>query len=225
MITATAATPRIANRTKRARSGLSMNARSGARGAADDAREDDEADAVADPLLGDQLAQPHQGDRCPAVRVTIWVSVSQLPRSNGGAEHAVRRQERQQPVRLEQRHRHRQVARVLVDLGAAVLTLALQRLERGDDARHELHDDRGVDVRVHAQRHDREVRQAAAREQVEQPEDRVRAQELLELRRVDARDRDVREHPEDQQDPGDEQDPAPEVRRAERVEQALEHGR
>ena len=38
----------------------------------------------------------------------------------------------------------------------------------GHDARHQLHDDRGVDVRVHPQRHDREVRQAAAREQVEQ---------------------------------------------------------
>ena len=50
-------------------------------------------------------------------------------------------------------------------------------------------------------------------------------EEVVELRRVDARDRDVGEQPEDEQDPGDEQDPAPEVRRAERVEQGLEHGR
>ena len=47
----------------------------------------------------------------------------------------------------------------------------------------------------------------------------------LELAAVDARDRDVRQQPEDDEDPGDVEDPAPEVRRPERVEQRLEHGR
>ena len=59
----------------------------------------------------------------------------------------------------------------------------------GHDARHQLHDDRRVDVRVHPQRHDREVRQAAAREQVEQAGQRVALDEDLQLRLVDARDR------------------------------------
>ena len=74
--------------------------------------------------------------------------VSRLARSNAG-EDALRVEEREEAVGLQQRQRHRQVAGVLVDLVAAVLTLAAQRLQRRDDARHQLHDDRRVDVRVH----------------------------------------------------------------------------
>ena len=151
--------------------------------------------------------------------------VSQLPRSNGVARTLFAFEQGEEPVGLEQGHRHRQVPRVLVDLGAPVLALALEGLQRRHHAGHELHDDRGVDVRVHAQRHDREVGQAAAREQVEQPEDRAVVQEVAELGTVDARHRHVGQEPEDEQDPGDEQDPAPEVRRAERIEQGLEHVR
>ena len=53
----------------------------GARQAGHDAREDDEADAVADAALGDELADPHQQDR--ARRQGGWspISVLKLVRS------------------------------------------------------------------------------------------------------------------------------------------------
>ena len=126
--------------------------------ASHDAREDDEADAVADAALGDQLADPHHQDGAGGER-------EQLGERRRAGEVEVRddavagalRQDGQVAVGLEQGHRHGQVARVLVDLVAAVLALARELLEAGHDARHQLHDDRGVDVGVHAQRDDREA--------------------------------------------------------------------
>ena len=100
----------------------------------------------------------------------------------------------------------------------------LQGLELGDDPGHQLHDDRGVDVRVHPEADDREARQPAAREQVEQPEQRVVVEELRHRRRVRSGHGHVRQEAEDDQDPGDEQDSPPEVRRSEGVEQVLDHG-
>ena len=109
----------------------------------------------------------------PAVRVTIWVSVVEVREVEAARQHALRVEQRQEPVRLEQGHRHGQVAGVLVDLVPAVLALALEGLERRDHARHQLHDDRGVDVRVHAQGDDREARQPAAGQQVQHAEQGV----------------------------------------------------
>ena len=134
MITATAAIRQDAEQHEPGEVGVAEEAGQRARSAADDAREDDEADAVADPLLGDQLAQPHQDDRArgeghdlgqrlPAAEVERRLSTP------------LALEEREEPVRLEERHRHRQVAGVLVDLLAAVLALALERLERRDHAR------------------------------------------------------------------------------------------
>jgi hypothetical protein len=65
----------------------------------------------------------------------------------------------------------RAVARVLGDLAPPGLAFLLQRLERGHHVGHQLHDDRRRDVRHDAQREDREARQRAAREHVEQAED------------------------------------------------------
>ena len=48
-----------------------------------DAREDDEADAVADAALGDQLADAHGQDRAGGQREDL-VMVSRLARSNSG---------------------------------------------------------------------------------------------------------------------------------------------
>ena len=48
---------------------------------------------------------------------------------------AARVEERQEPVGLQHRHRDGEVAGVLVDLVATVLTLAAERLQRGHDAR------------------------------------------------------------------------------------------
>ena len=121
----------------------------------------------------------HMSRTEPVVRATIWTSVVEVGQAErAGQDRWVRVVEQgQEAVRLEQGQRHGQVAGVLVDLVPAVLALAAQRLEPRDDARHQLHDDRGVDVRVHAEPDDREARQAAAREQVEQAEQRVAAEE------------------------------------------------
>ena len=132
----------------------------------------------------------------------------------------------QEAERLQERHRHGQVAGVLVDLVAAVLALAAERLERRDHARHQLHDDRGVDVRVH--RRARRPRSSTGRRRTNRsrmPNSGVVLEELRELAvAVDARQRHLGQQPEDDQDPEDEEDPAPDVRRAEGVEQRLEHG-
>ena len=63
------------------------------------------------------------------------------------------------------------------------------------------------------------ARQAAAGEQVDDPERGVVLEELRERGAVDARQGDLGEHAVDDQDPEDEEDPAPDVRRAEGVEQ------
>ncbi len=203
--------------------GLSRKALSAPGRAADDAGEDDEADAVADAPLGDELADPHQDDRARGQGRDLGqrLEARQVERAR---QDVLRRQQGQHAVGLQDRHRDGQVAGVLVDLVAPELTLAAERLERRHDARHQLHDDRGVDVRVHPQRDDREVRQAAAREQVEQADQRVALDELLQLRLVDARDRHRRQQPEDDQQAEDVEDPPPDVGRAEGVEQGFEHG-
>ena len=75
--------------------------------------------------------------------------------------------------RLRRGERDGQVARVLVDLGVARLALLLQLLEPRDDDRQQLEDDRGRDVRHDPEREERELRERAAREQVQQAEDRA----------------------------------------------------
>ena len=160
----------------------------------------------------------------PAVSVAIWVSVSRLARSKVPVRTPLRVEQGQEAVGLEDGHRDGEVAGVLGDLVAPVLTLAAQRLERRHDALHQLHDDRCVDVGVHAERHDREAGQSATREEVQQAEQRVALEEGVELRPVDARDRHGGQHPEDDEQPQDDQDPAPDVRRTEGVEQGFEHG-
>ena len=101
---------------------------------------------------------------------------------------------------------------------------ALQRLERRDDTRHELHDDRRVDVGVHAQGDDREGGQTAAREEVEQLQEGLRVEHLRERFAIDAGDRHVREHAHDHEHAEDVEDPAPDIRRPEGVDERVEHG-
>ena len=141
------------------------------RDAADDAGEDDEADAVAEAALADQLAEPHEQDRAggEAEQQADRLDAEQVV----GRDDAVRAQQHADAVALGDRERHGQHAGVLVEPVAAVLALAAQLLERWDHAAHELHDDAGVDVRVHPEADDRRGRQAASREDVQDPEQRV----------------------------------------------------
>ena len=105
-------------RTGRCRAGSGCRARiAGPRpGPGDDAGEDDEADAVADALLGDQLAEPHRSI-VPATSVIIWTHDSALPRPKPPtSDHALGGEGRQDAEGLEEGHRHGQVAGVLVEL-------------------------------------------------------------------------------------------------------------
>ena len=134
----------------------------------DDAGEDDQRDAVADAARGDLLAEPHQEHRAAGQRdhrreaeepARIDDDVGRALQADGDA------------VGLEHGEHHRQVARVLVDDLAALLAFLLQLLERRDDRRHELHDDRGGDVGHDAEREDRHALDGAAGEHVEHAQD------------------------------------------------------
>ena len=68
MITATATIARIANAMTSGDVRRLTGSAPTPPGRGDDAGEDDEADAVADAALGDELAEPHQGDRAGGQR-------------------------------------------------------------------------------------------------------------------------------------------------------------
>src|SRR5437773_3923947 len=114
-------------------------------------------------------------------------------------------------------------ARVLIDLVAPVLAFLRQALERGDRLVEERHDDRGVDVGVHAERDDRQLREATAREEIEQVEQLARVEDVLELRLVHTRQRHVREEAEHHEHAEREEDLVAQVRSAERLEERGEH--
>ena len=187
-----------------------------------DAGEDDEADAVAYAALSDELADPHRQDRARCERDHLGDrGQAQDVEVRDGA--GLRGQDGQVAIRLEERKRHRQVARVLVDPGAAVFAFARQSLEAGHDARHELHDDRGVDVRVDTHRHDRERAQAAATEEVEQLQELLLIDDLGDRVAVDRRHRHHGQRPVDDEHSEHEQNAPADVRRTECVDQRLEH--
>ena len=160
----------------------------------------------------------------PAVKLSSRLIVSMLNRSVG-RDDAVRAEQDADAVALGERERHGQHARVLVEAVAPVLALTAQLLERRDHPAHQLHDDAGVDVGVHPQADDRRGRQAASREDVQDPEQRVVREQVRQRLRVHVRDRNVRQRPEDREDPEREEELAPDVRRAEggddRVDQAV----
>jgi hypothetical protein len=120
------------------------------------------------PALGDLLAEPHQEHRAGDERDRAHHAERESRRDH---EARLRLERDRDAERLEEREAERGVARVLRDLSPARLALLLQRLERRDYHRAELHDDRRRDVRHDAEREDREALQRAAGEHVEQAED------------------------------------------------------
>ena len=126
----------------------------GVRESRGDAGEDDDRDAVAQATLGHLLAEPHQEHG------------ARHQRDDGGeAEHQARvdhksglRLERDRDAgRLEKREEDRPVARVLGDLALARLALFSELLQLRGHRGHELHDDRGRDIRHDAEREDRKA--------------------------------------------------------------------
>ncbi len=133
----------------------------------DDAGEDDQRNAVADAARGDLLAEPHQEHRAAEEG-----DDRRDPEEPAGiGDHAGRALEaHRNAVGLQHAEQHRAVAGVLVDDLAALLAFLLELLQRGNDRGHELHDDRGGDVRHDAEREDRHAFHGAAGEHVEEAE-------------------------------------------------------
>jgi hypothetical protein len=175
-----------------------------------DPGEDDDRDAVAQAALGHLLAQPHQ-EHSPGHQ-----------RHHGGdAEHQSRVDhqsglglERDRDARrLEQREEDGTVAGVLRDLALPRLPLLLELLELRRYRGHQLHDDRGRDVRHDSQGENREARKRSAREHVEQAEDAalLGLEQLGEPDRVDSRNGNVRADAEDDERQQQEDQPLLEI--------------
>jgi hypothetical protein len=149
--------------------------------------EDEERDSVADPALRDQLAHPHEERRARGEREDDQDDTARACLQDALPLEQVRIAER-----LRGGEDDGQVSRVLVDLGVPGLALLLELLQPGDDDGQELQDDRRRDVRHDPEGEDRELRERAAREQVEETEHgpALSAEVALDRLRVDAGRRD-----------------------------------
>jgi hypothetical protein len=127
--------------------------------------------------------------------------------------------------RLDGRQQQRQVAGVLRNLAAAELAFLRQALEIRPHHRQQLQDDRRADVRHHAQRKDRDARQAAPGEHVVEAEHRVLRllRQNREGLRVHPGGRDVIADSIDREQPEGEQHPVAEVRDGKQISQAFDH--
>ena len=156
--------------------------------ARDDAGEDNDRDAVADPVFGDQLAEPDQEHR-PGRR-----GDEELQRGQRGMrvkqpivlDGAGVREQGALSQRLQHRQRHRDDPRDLVDpLPARFAALAHHLFQAWDHRLQNLDRDLRRDVGVDAQHHDRELPRAA-REQAEQLEQIVLRKRLAKAARSNA---------------------------------------
>jgi hypothetical protein len=174
------------------------------REAGDDRREDHQRDPVADAALGDELAHPHQQHRARRERDHDEEHVRRIEVGDDRRARVRRKALEEEDVadRLREREADREVARVLRDPRLPDLALLLQLLERRHDHRQQLQDDRRRDVRHDPEREQRDPRQPAAAERVQQVEDAAAAELALDLvdgLDVDARHRDVRAEPVERQ--------------------------
>lgn len=161
-----------------------------------DAHEDDERHAVADTPLRDKLAHPHDERRARHEREHH--DDARKPAGNGVAEnHAIGRRLEQQQIadRIDQTETERKVTRDLRDFAATCFAVLGPAADCGDDALHELHDDRRRDVGHDAEREHREMRKRASGEQVEHRHRHTAAlgrhERLRELAERDSRHRQV----------------------------------
>src|SRR5262249_20166607 len=192
----------------------------------DDTREDDQRDPVADALLGDLLADPHDergagGQRHPRQQAEAPPRIGHN-RSAPRTAHALEADG--DTERLHAREHDGAVARVLRDLLPPGLAFLGQPLQRGDHDRQQLQDDGRRDVRHDAEREDRQSSQVATREKIDHAQQRALdlIEELRERVAVDARGGDVgTQTVRDQQHRGEHQT-ALELRDLEDVLEALE---
>ena len=136
-----------------------------------DSGEDDQRHAVADAALADLLAQPHDERRPGGQRKNRQHHEPEARVDDNALLH--RHQALRDTERLQNRKDDGQVAGPLGDLAPPELAFLLQFFERGHHDGHQLQDDRRRDVRHDAEREDRQAADIAAREQVEEAEDRA----------------------------------------------------
>src|SRR6266511_746678 len=199
-------------------------------------REDQDRHAVADAPLRDELGQPHQqgGARGPGQhdergtgRVEAGDEVAALEAGEPEQPAAALMQGEHEAGRLHEREPDGEVAGPLRDLLLADLPFVLPFLELRDHDPEQLHDDRSRDVRHDPEEEDRDVRNRAPGEQVEEPDDPRALGLLLEVLdrvEVDERDREVGADPVDPDDDQREEDLVAQVGHPEHVPQAGEHG-
>ncbi|MPL95824.1 hypothetical protein SDC9_41996 [bioreactor metagenome] len=175
----------------------------------DDADEDDQRDAVADPARGDLLAQPHQEHRAADEGDDHR---DEEEDARGMGEIALLEADRQAPG-LEGGKTHRGVAGDLVDLLAALLAFLLHLLERRHQRGQQLHDDRGRDIGHDAEREDAHAAKRAAGEHRQHAADaRARlVHELAQCVRINAGHRDVGAKPVDNEEADGEVDALPQL--------------
>ncbi len=195
----------------------------GVRQVRDDAREDDERDAVADAALGDLLTEPHQEGGAGGQREHRHEAEAPAGLgddvSEGGAEAArgvaVQTLEPERDAHaLDDAEEHRSVAGVLVDLALARLALLTELLEGLHDHRHQRENDARRDVGHDVERKDRHLLQRTTAEQVEHAEEAtgLALHDLLQHVPVHTGRGDEDTDPVDGQHPQGEEDAAPKLR-------------
>ena len=175
----------------------------------DDSGHDDQGDAVADAAAGDLLAKPHQEHGSADERDDGGDPEhhARIEHGRAAARLAPAFQADGDEIALDRAQEDGAVARILVELLAPALALFL---EGGEGRRHrggELNDDGGGDVGHHSERDQAHPLQASAREHVEEIEHPAagRVEQVGERSRIDARQRDEAQQPED--DEGAESEP------------------
>src|SRR6266540_389635 len=201
-----------------------------------DRREDQDRHAVPDAALGDELGQPHQQrgtgrpdqyDERGAGRVEDRDEVAALEAGEAEEPALALVQSEHEAGRLHECEPDREVTGPLGDLLLADLALVLPFLELRDHDPEQLHDDRRRDVRHDPEEEDRDVRDRAAREEVEEAHDPGVLRLLLQVLdrvEVDERDRQVGADAVDPDDQQGEEDLVAQVGHPEHVPQPGEHG-
>ena len=190
-----------------------------------DPGEDDQGDAVADALLGDQLAQPDEehrprgegqaerdgGQEGGAVE-EAEVGDDPLPGQQGGLG-----------VGLQQGQGHGEDAGVLGEARAPGLAFLGELRQAGDHGGQDLHHDLGRDVGVDAEGGDGEGLQRAPGEEGEEAQELVALHQLAQGFLVDAGDGDVRHQPVDGQHGEGEDDLLAQVGELKRAPRRINH--
>src|SRR3972149_1459895 len=111
----------------------------------DDAREDEDGDAVSDPALADQLSQPDQEHRARGHGDDHGERGQGLgtakPDASRAGEPLLALHEYQLTVSLDEGHGHGHPVRVYLDLAPPLFALLGERLQGGHQRHHQLHDD------------------------------------------------------------------------------------